>query len=66
VPQHVARLVSPLAVDYFTYAAHPGASAHRAARRDYLSRGNTGFTSSTPRTVATLSSGLIASTIHLD
>jgi hypothetical protein len=31
VPRHVARLVSPLAVDYFAYAARPGASAHRAA-----------------------------------
>jgi hypothetical protein len=28
VPRHVARLI----VDYFDYAAHPGASAHRAAR----------------------------------
>jgi hypothetical protein len=28
VPQHIARLV----VDYFDYAAHPGASARRAAR----------------------------------
>jgi hypothetical protein len=32
VPRHVARLVSLLVVDYFTYAAHPGASARRAAR----------------------------------
>jgi hypothetical protein len=31
VPHHVARLVSPLVVDYFAYAAHPGASARRAA-----------------------------------
>jgi hypothetical protein len=35
-------------------------------RRDYLSRGNTGSTSSTPCTATTLSSGRIASTIHLD
>jgi hypothetical protein len=32
VPRHVARLVSPLVVDYFAYAARPGASARRAAR----------------------------------
>jgi hypothetical protein len=43
VPRHVARLVtrlvaplvvdySWLVVDYFAYAAHPGASARRAAR----------------------------------
>jgi hypothetical protein len=33
VPRHVARLVTRLVVDYFAYAAHPGASARRAARR---------------------------------
>jgi hypothetical protein len=32
VPRHVARLV----VDYFDYAAHPGASARRAARHPTL------------------------------
>jgi hypothetical protein len=32
VPRHVARYVAQLVVDYFTYAACPGASAHRAAR----------------------------------
>jgi hypothetical protein len=32
VPRHVARLVSPLAVDYFASATRPGASARRAAR----------------------------------
>jgi hypothetical protein len=36
VPRHLARLVAwlvaPLVVDYFAYAAHPGASAPRAAR----------------------------------
>jgi hypothetical protein len=32
VPWHIARLVSPLAVDYFAYAARLGASARRAAR----------------------------------
>jgi hypothetical protein len=31
VPRHVARLVSPLVVDYFAYAARPGDSARRAA-----------------------------------
>jgi hypothetical protein len=66
VHQHVARLV----VDYFVrrdfvlqpqwlYFSH-------AVRRDYLSRGNTGSTSSTPRAVVTSSSGCITSTIHLD
>jgi hypothetical protein len=35
-------------------------------RRDYLSRGNTGSTSSTPRGATTSSSGRIASTIHLN
>jgi hypothetical protein len=37
VPRHVARLVTrlvaPLVIDYFTYAACPVASAHRAACR---------------------------------
>jgi hypothetical protein len=37
-----------------------------AVRRDYLSRGNTGSTSSTPRAAMTSSPGRIASTIHLD
>jgi hypothetical protein len=32
VARHISRLVSPLAVDYFAYATHPGASARRAAR----------------------------------
>jgi hypothetical protein len=32
VPRHVARLVTWLVVDNFDYAAHPGASARRAAR----------------------------------
>jgi hypothetical protein len=126
IARHVARLVSPLVVDYFTsrklvvdyfaYAARPGASARRVARlaarrrllrlcrasgclgtsrgssrlvvdysvrrdfvlrphwlyfshavrRDYLSRGNIGSTSTTPRAAATSSFGRIASTIHLD
>jgi hypothetical protein len=33
VPQHVARLVTRLVVDYFTYAVRPVASAHHAACR---------------------------------
>jgi hypothetical protein len=116
VPRHVARHVVPLVVDYFAYAARPGASAHRvssrlslstilptsriwvprhvarpvtrlvvdysvrrdfvlrphwlyfshAVRGDYLSRGNTGSTSSTSCAAVTSSSGLIVSTIHLD
>jgi hypothetical protein len=37
-----------------------------AVRRDYLSRGNTGSTSSTPGAAAMSSSGRIVSTIHLD
>jgi hypothetical protein len=32
VPRHVARLVTRLVVDYFDYAARPGASERRAAR----------------------------------
>jgi hypothetical protein len=36
VPPHVVRLVSLLVVDYFAYAARPGASARRAARRRLL------------------------------
>jgi hypothetical protein len=41
---------------YFSHVVH----------RDYLSRGNTGSTLSTPRTTATSSSGRIALTTHLD
>jgi hypothetical protein len=70
VLRHVARLVTRLIVDYsvcrdfvlrprWLYFSH-------VVRRDYLSHGNTGFTSSTPRVVTTSSSGRIASTIHLD
>jgi hypothetical protein len=33
VARHVARLVAPLVVDYFTYVARPVASARRAACR---------------------------------
>jgi hypothetical protein len=70
VPRHVARPVTRLIVDYsvhcdfvlrprWLYFSH-------AVRRDYLSRGNTGSTSSTPRAATTSSSNRIASTIHLD
>jgi hypothetical protein len=70
VPRHVARLVAWLIVDYsvrrdfvllprWLYFSH-------AVRHDYLSRGNTGSTSSTPRAATTSSSGRIVSTIHLD
>jgi hypothetical protein len=70
VPRHVARPVTRLIVDYsvhrdfvlrprWLYFSH-------AVRGDYLSRGNTGSTSSTPHTATTSSSGRIASTIHLD
>jgi hypothetical protein len=70
VPQHIARLVTRLIVDYFVrrdfllrphwlYFSH-------AVRRDYFSRSNTGSTLSTPRAAVTLSFGRIASTIHLD
>jgi hypothetical protein len=48
VPRHVARLV----IDYFDYAARPGASAHRAARRGSSrssSRCSLSTTSTTPR-----------------
>jgi hypothetical protein len=70
VPWHVARPVTRLIVDYsvrrdfflqprWLYFSH-------AVRGNYLSRDNTGSTSSTLRTAATLSSGRIASTTHLD
>jgi hypothetical protein len=36
VPRHVARLITRLVVDYFAYAARPGASARRAARSRLL------------------------------
>jgi hypothetical protein len=70
VLRHVVRPVTQLIVDYsmrrnfvlrprWLYFSH-------AVRRDYLSRGNTGSSSSTPRATTTSSSGRIASTIHLD
>jgi hypothetical protein len=36
VPQHIARLVTRLLVDYFASAVRPGASTRRAARRRLL------------------------------
>jgi hypothetical protein len=70
VPQHVARLVTRLAVDYsvrrdFFLRPHWLYFSH-VARRDYLSHGNTGSTSGTSCAVVTSSSGRIVSTIHLD
>jgi hypothetical protein len=60
VPWHVVRLVARLVVDNFDYAAHPGASARRAARPRLLrlcrasgclgtSRGSSSTTAPTPR-----------------
>jgi hypothetical protein len=57
------RLVAPLVVDY---SALRSLVVDYAVRRDYLSRGNNGSTSRTPRTATTSSSGRIALTIHLD
>jgi hypothetical protein len=81
VPRHVARLITrlvvPLVIDYFTYAARPGASArhvaHLAARRRLLrlcrtsgclgtSRGSSRGSSSTTLCVATSSCGHTGST----
>jgi hypothetical protein len=70
VPRHVARPVTRLIVNYsvhrdfvlrprWLYFSH-------VVHRDYLSRGNTGSTSSTLCATTTSSSGRIASTIHLD
>jgi hypothetical protein len=66
VPRHVAQLV----VDYsmrrdFVLRPRSLYFSH-VVRRDYLSHGNTGSISSTPHAATTLSSGRIASTIHLD
>jgi hypothetical protein len=70
VPRHVERPVTRLIVNYsvrrdfvlrpcWLYFSHE-------MRHDYLSRGNTGSTSSTPRAAMTSSSGHIASIIHRD
>jgi hypothetical protein len=70
VPPHVARPITRLIVDYsarrdFVLWPHWLYFSH-AMRRDYLSLGNTGSTSSTSRATMMSSSGRIASTIHLD
>jgi hypothetical protein len=70
VPRHIAQLVTRLVVNYsvcrdFVLRPHWLYFNH-AVRRDYLSHGNTGSTSTTPRAAATSSFGRIASTIHLD
>jgi hypothetical protein len=71
VPRHIARLVAPLAVDYFAYAARPGASARRAARhvaRRRLLRAprlHTGSTSATTCVATTCgNTGSTSSTPH--
>jgi hypothetical protein len=70
VPRHVARLVTRIVVDYsvrrdFVLRPHWLYFSH-VVRRDYLSHGNTGSTSTTPRAAVTSSFGRITSTIHLD
>jgi hypothetical protein len=70
VARHIARHIARLIVDYsvrrdFVLRPHWLYFSH-VVRRDYLSRGNTGSTSTTPRTAATSSFGRITSTIHLD
>jgi hypothetical protein len=70
VPRHVAQPVTRLIIDYsvrrdFVLRPHWIYFSH-AVRGDYLSRGNTGSTSSTPHAAMTSSSGRIALTIHLD
>jgi hypothetical protein len=60
----------PLVVDYsvchsFVLRPHWLYFSH-VVRRDYLSRGNSGSTSSTLRAATASSSDHIASTIHLD
>jgi hypothetical protein len=70
VPGHVTRPVTRLIVDYsvrrdfvlrprWLYFSH-------TVRRDYLSHGNAGSTSSMPHAATMTSSGRLASTIHLD
>jgi hypothetical protein len=68
--RHVARLVTRLVVDYsvhrdFFLRPHWLYFSH-VVRHGYLSRGNTGSTSTTSCIAATSSFGRIASTIHLD
>jgi hypothetical protein len=77
VPRHVARLVTrliaPLVVDYSAsrrlvvdYSVSPRLVVDYSVCRDYLSRGNTGSSSSMPRAATTSSSSRIASTFHLE
>jgi hypothetical protein len=70
VPRHIARPVTRLIVDYFVrrdFVLRPHwLYFNHAVHHDYLSRGNTGSTSSTPRVAATSSSSRIESTTHLD
>jgi hypothetical protein len=70
MPRHVARPFTRLIVDYFVrrdFALRPRwLYFSHSVRHDYLSRGNTGSTSSTPHATTTSFSGHIASTIHLD
>jgi hypothetical protein len=70
VPRHVARPVTRLIVDYFVRRDFVLRSRwlyfRHTVRSDYLSRDNTGSTSSTLRSATTSSSGRIVSTIHLD
>jgi hypothetical protein len=65
-----ARLIMRLIVDYFVrrdFVLRPHwLYFNHMVYHDYLSRGNTGSTSSTPRATATSSFGRIASTTHLD
>jgi hypothetical protein len=70
VPRHVVQPVTRLTIDYsvrrdFVLRPHWIYFSHTVCG-DYLSRGNTGSTSSTPHAAMTSSSGHIASTIHLD
>jgi hypothetical protein len=67
VPRHIARLVTQLvALLVVDYSALRSLVVDYTVRRDCLSRGNTGSTSSTPHAATTSSSGHIALTIHLD
>jgi hypothetical protein len=68
VPRHVVRLITRFVVDHsvrrdFVLRPHWLYFSH-AVRCDYLSRGNTGSTSSTPHAAATSSSDRIASSIQ--
>jgi hypothetical protein len=70
VPRHVAQPVTRLIINYsvrrdFVLRLHWIYFSH-AVRGDYLSRGNTGSTSSTSHAAMTSSSGRLALTIHLD